>query len=147
MEKSWKNLERKNTIIKLQVMSLLIAMPVSPSYVSWISVFHFRNYLSLVELWFVWRPALKTDCQRNLKARKPLHALGTLILFESFLQSLLLDPCFLFHHLVSHVFQCTRHFENSSALLFPVHVDLFCFSVDFFCFSILMFTSVQSLVI
>ena len=40
-----------------------------------------------------------------------------LILFESFLGILLLDPHFFFHHIIAQVRASIRHFENSSPLL------------------------------
>ena len=49
--------------------------------------------------------------------RNSLHDAGMLILFESFLGILLLDPRFSFHHIVAQVRPSIWHFESSSPLL------------------------------
>ena len=62
------------------ILNAQIAMPVARSCVSWISAFHFRNCLSLDELWFFKSglPALNMDRQWNQKLR--LETLSTSML-------------------------------------------------------------------
>ena len=81
-----------------------------------ISVYHFRNYQTLDELWFVrvglanfkyWL-ALESKTREVPSTLQPSLSLGMLILF---------DPLFFFHHIVPQFFPSIWHFENSSSLL------------------------------
>ena len=84
-------------------------MPVSPSGVSGISAFPFGPVGAETSFEFYG--------QKNPKPNNSLHNAGMLILFESFLGILLLDPRFFFHHIVAQVRASIGHFENSSPLL------------------------------
>ena len=62
-------------------------------------------------------PPLNTGGQWNPKPRNSPHNAGILILFESFLGILLVDPRFFFHHIVAQVRPSIWQIKSSSPLL------------------------------
>ena len=94
-------------------------MPVSLSSVSRLSAFHFQTSWSFYKLWiFQVGPAALIRTGSGIRnPRNSLHDVGMLILFEFFLEVLLLDPHFFFQHIVAQVRPSIWHFENSSPLL------------------------------
>ena len=94
-------------------------MPVSPSWVSGISVSHFRNCRSFDELWiFRVGPATLKDLTGRKSETQALpprcrHAHSFWILSWNSASR----PRFFFHHIVAQVRASIWHFENSSPLL------------------------------